>query len=172
MGEEEVADPCASCGGMCCSFAVGQTCFTSIEKGARYDSTLMDHDPEQLLLADGSVPDMEWYVIRIDPYTVEVDGEDVTEDGDPEEIEEAGVEITYNRALAFVCNHLEDGMCSVYDERPSMCQNYECEVLKGDMTLTEMKQARGHRTDWRDHVIKEVTDRVNEILARVAEGDA
>lgn len=109
-------DPCAECGGMCCSFREMRIVYLAVPEGMTYVEMLEENDhTDELLLADGSVPEMDWYLVDI-------------EDG--------------REGLAFECRHLEDGRCGVYDERPEMCRKFECPVLEGDMGLDEFVEAR------------------------------
>lgn len=105
-----------------------------------------DHT-DQLLFEDGDVPEMEWYV------------------GKPEGVN--------RRYLFFHCTHLEDGRCTEYDRRPSMCEAFECQVLEGEATLEEFQDAVARSEDALEEMdLTEVTDRVREILARKAGGQS
>lgn len=146
MSADDAANPCADCGGRCCSFRLGGISFTSLDAGERYDSFFLDHDGfDQLLLEDGSVPDMRWYVVT-HPNGA--------------------------RDVAFECGHLtDDGKCGVYDERPGMCRGFECPAIyDDDVTVDEWLDdfARDGVPD--DVDVREVTDRVNSILRRRADG--
>lgn len=147
MSADDASNPCADCGGRCCSFRLGQISFASLDKGERYDSFFLDHDGfDQLLLEDGSVPDMQWYVVT------HPDGE---------------------RNISFECGHLtDDGKCGVYDERPGMCRGFECPALDedDDTTVDEWIDNFG-RDGVPDAVdVRDVTDRVQSILRRRADG--
>lgn len=142
------ANPCFECGGKCCSFHGIRISYRDLDACQRYDSMLLDRDPEvlgNLLLTDGTVPDMDWYTIRFDGY---------------------------RRALAFDCNHLQDdGTCGVYDRRPGMCRSFECPALddEDDTTLDEfldMVGWEGTGEEPEDTVDREVTERVREIIGR------
>lgn len=138
-------NPCADCGGRCCSFRTMRISFTDLDDGQRYDSALLEHEAglEQLLLDDGSAPDMEWFTYR-------------TASG--------------KRALGFDCNHLDDdGRCEVYEDRPEMCRNYRCSVLRGEETLDEFLGRFGIDGREAADIDREVTDRVTEIIEREAE---
>lgn len=147
MSTEDAVNPCADCGGRCCSFRLGQISFAGLSEGQRYDSFFLNHDGfDQLLLADGSVPDMRWFV------TEAPDG---------------------GRNISFECEHLtDDGKCGVYDDRPGMCRGFECPALddEDDTTVDEWVDefARDGVPD--DVDVTEVTGRVREILQRRADG--
>ena len=145
MTEAEVPDPCAECGGRCCSFQTLRMSFVGLKDGERYDSHLIDEAwLAQLPFEDGEIPDMRWYVGRYP---------------------ESG-----NRALFFECQHLqEDGTCGAYDRRPAMCKNFACQALRGEQDLDEFLEAttwgeRDAREELED--LHEVTDRVQEIIER------
>lgn len=144
MTEAEVPDPCASCGGGCCSFRAIRISFQNLSEGQRYDSLVLeDENVEQLVRPDGSAPDMNWYIIRYPDGT---------------------------RSLVFECQHLEDGICTIYQGRPEMCRTFECAALEGEQDLDEFIQKHAWRADPEAIVEKEVTERVTEIIER--EGEA
>jgi len=71
----------------------------------------------QMLLSDGTVPDMDWYV-GTEPDDSPVPG---------------------YRALLFDCHHRgADGRCGVYDRRPAMCRGYHCEAQEGTRPLEDL----------------------------------
>lgn len=149
--------PCAGCEGGCCSFFELRVTFTDLDPGVRYDSHLMemgeDGNLDQLLMEDGSVPDMRWFIW------------DNPLDDD-------------RRSLVFDCGHVSDnGLCTVYDERPSMCRTFQCAALKDEEGLDEFlgrvawyeddgyydeRPTPGH-----PH-LTEVTERVHELIERYA----
>lgn len=144
MTGDDVADPCAECGGKCCSFRSISISYSSLEAGERYDSHLLNGDnTDQLVFEDGSVPDMDWYILT-------------TPDGE--------------RRLVFECNHLtDDGRCGAYDKRPGMCRNFVCDALDPDTdtTVDEFVSNHAHPPNFPDDFdLRDVTDRVHEILAR------
>ena len=137
-------NPCAECGGACCSFRRISISYSSLEPGERYDSHFLHGDHiEQLVFDDGSVPAMDWYVLT-------------TPDGD--------------RRMVFECGHLtDDGKCGEYDRRPGMCKAFECAALDDDVdtTLDEFLDAHRRPAGFPDEYdLREVTDRVHEILRR------
>lgn len=140
---DDVADPCAECGGKCCSFRSLAISYHGLEAGERYDSMLLNADigVDELVFTDGTVPDMEWYTIKHD------DGE---------------------RALAFDCNHAVDGKCTEYDRRPAMCRWFECPPLQGEEDLDDWLEAHARIDDPEDIIDREVTDRVQAIIERDA----
>lgn len=122
-------------------------CYLSLEEGQRYDSLVMGLDDErlaELLTADLEVPDMEWHVIRNNG----------------------------GRHLAFECRHRGgDGLCGIYDDRPGMCRGFSCAALDGEESLEDFKARKARPDGEADEVhVREVTDRVNEILGRRARG--
>lgn len=151
MSDREAPPPasetCIQCGGMCCSFRDMNITYRKLDKGERYDSHFIHGDHVgQLIRGDGEPADMKWYV--------------VTRPGG-------------DRFIAFDCNHrTANGLCGVYDDRPPMCSNFECAVLSGDTTLADYKSDHGRPDGVPDDVdVRDVTDRVNEILRRrVADG--
>jgi Fe-S-cluster containining protein len=136
-------DPCAECGGKCCSFRLGRIHFSGLDDGERYDSHFLDGDYiDQLVFEDGTVPEMNWFVVT-------------DADGD--------------RNTAFECTHLtDDGRCGAYDKRPGMCRAFECPAVDpdDDTTLDEWLDdfARDGVPD--DVDVRDVTDRVRSILKR------
>lgn len=143
MSSADVADTCADCGGSCCSFRAIRISFMSLDEGQRYDSLMLeDESVSQLVRPDGSAPDMRWYVLRYP-------------DG--------------HRSLVFECQHLEDGICTVYENRPDMCRTFECPALEGEQDLTEFKRQHAWRADPEAVIEKEVTERVTEIIEREGE---
>lgn len=154
--EGEVANPCAECAGGCCSFRNINISYVSLEKGERYDSRLLEYLEdgtleEQLLMEDGSLPEMEWYLLEYDWH----------EDG------ESG----RSRSIVFDCGHLtEGGLCGSYENRPGMCRTFECEALQGEEDLEEfLDRHRIPDEGWEDHPHAEltpITERVEEILGR------
>lgn len=143
-GADDVADPCAECGGKCCSFRTLRISFTDLEPGERYDSRVIHGDHiEQLVFDDGSVPDMNWFVVT------KPDG---------------------TRALSFECNHLtDDGKCGAYDKRPGMCKAFECDALRDDVDTTLDEFLAEHERNGNfpgDYSLRDVTDRVRDIIAR------
>jgi len=152
-GDDDANDepPCFECGGKCCSFRSIRISWLGLDACQRYDSMLIgqgeDGGLDELMLTDGTVPDMDWYTIRFDGY---------------------------KRALAFECNHLtDDGKCGVYDRRPRMCRRFECPALDDDVdeTLDEFVDAVGWEGSGEtpdDVVDREVTSRVREIIERDA----
>lgn len=144
MAQAEVADTCADCGGSCCSFGAIRISFQDLDEGQRYDSLVLeDENVSQLVRPDGTAPDMRWYVLRYP-------------DG--------------HRSLVFECQHLEGGVCSVYENRPDMCRTFECAALEGEVDLEDFIQKHAWRQDPEVYVEKEVTERVTEIIER--EGEA
>lgn len=143
-----VADPCAECGGRCCSFRLGGISFTSLDEGERYDSHFLDGDHvDQLIFEDGTVPRMNWYVVT------KPDG---------------------SREMAFECGHLtDDGKCGAYDRRPGMCRAFMCPAVDpdDDTTIDEWVDdfARDGVPD--EYDVRDVTDRVREILRRRADAE-
>lgn len=133
-------DPCADCGGACCSFRRMRISCFGLDEGQRYDSAMLEYEHvDTLVLSDGEVPDMDWYVI-------EHDG---------------------RRHLAFECGHLDDGRCGVYDRRPEMCRSFECGLLKGEVGLDEFMETRMRDEGEVEAMeVTEVTGRVREIIAR------
>lgn len=148
VAESEVADPCAECAGGCCSFKNLNIGYHTLDDGERYDSSLLDliedgHLAESLLFDDGTVPDMEWFVMDLR-------------------------HLGGNRALVFDCGHLDGGLCTEYDRRPGMCRNFECDALEGEMTVDEFKDEHEVLPPMRDEAnLKRVTERVHEILGRL-----
>lgn len=124
---------CRECGGMCCSFKLMDISYLRLDDGQTIDEFIEDHDLSNLLLQDGSVPDMEWHV----------------KDG---------------CVLVFHCNHLEDGMCSVYENRPGMCRGFECEVLEGELTLDEFQEQVGWDESVDEMDLVDVTDKMTEAI--------
>lgn len=143
MTDDDVANPCAECGGKCCSFATLRISFGPIEPTESFEDLIADRDRwvEQLVFDDGTVPDMDWYVIQWP---------------------------SGRRALAFDCNHLDGGLCGEYDRRPAMCRTFECEALDedDDATLDDVVDRYGHDVDdpIDEYAVEDVTDRVQEIL--------
>lgn len=132
-------DPCADCGGMCCSFRLMNIAFRGVddldrvlepEEAAR--ATIARGGIDQLLKESGDLIDAEWYI----------------------------AEESFGMALSFECNHLtEDGRCGVYEDRPEMCSQHRCAVLRGRESLPDFKEARGR--DGAEHeVVEEVTEAV------------
>jgi Fe-S-cluster containining protein len=144
MSGDEMADPCAECGGRCCSFDTLRMSFVGLEDGQRYDSFLIDDAwLAQLPFEDGEIPDMRWYVGRY-----------------PE---------TGNRGLFFECQHLqEDGTCGAYERRPAMCKNFACQALRGEESLEDFLESTTWDDSGREELVglREVTDRVQEIIER------
>jgi len=138
-------DPCVECGGRCCSFRLGGISYSGLDEGERYDSFFLSGDwVDQLVFADGSVPEMDWFI------ATKPDG---------------------SRELVFECGHLtDDGRCGAYDKRPGMCRAFECPAVdpEDDTTLEEWLDdfARDGVPDDADVDIREVTDRVRSILKR------
>lgn len=135
---------CGACGGKCCSFRTMAMTFLTIGERRLDDVLSRPELLSQLRMADGSVPDMDWYVITTKNET---------------------------RALVFECNHLKEGLCTVYENRPGMCRAYQCDALEGTKTLEEMlavttdanpnwKEAWGEPLDLAD-----ITDRMHRAIA-------
>lgn len=146
---EKPENPCMDCGGSCCTMLRSGICYIKLDRGERYDYALKRNDCSTLLTDNGKIVNMNWYIL------------------------------TYNsgmRLLTFDCSNLSvDGKCTIYEDRPSMCRNFSCEYLDGEITWDEHNQRfrkpeedkyrddmDAHREGTKD--ITEVTDRVNEIL--------
>lgn len=142
-GEEDVADPCAECGGRCCSFRLGAISYASLDEGERYDSFFLSGDwVDQLVFEDGAVPAMDWFIVT------KPDG---------------------SRELAFECGHLtDDGKCGAYDKRPGMCRAFECPAIdpEDDTTLDEWLDGFARDGVPDDADLRDVTERVRSILKR------
>jgi Fe-S-cluster containining protein len=139
-------NPCAECGGRCCSFRSMQISFVGLEEGERYDSRMIEMGEalDQVLLEDGSLPDMEWYVLDA---------------GDGA------------RRIVFECGHLDDdGMCGVYDDRPPMCREFQCTALDpdNDASLEDMVEEYAPGDAWEDADLTGITERAEEIIEREA----
>lgn len=138
---------CAECGGGCCSFRLGTVGYCTLEDGQRYDSFFIEDAPvENLVKDDGEPMDAEWFVWVPD------DREDRL------------------RNVLFSCRHLEDGLCSVYEDRPAMCRSFECDALDDDedVSFEEWSEDNLHGGGfWEKRgELTEVTGRVNEIIER------
>lgn len=141
---DDVDDPCAECGGRCCSFKTLRISFRGLDKGQRYDSVFTDEDTaNNVLLDDGTVPDMDFYVLTYPDGT---------------------------RSLVFDCNHLtDDGLCGVYDNRPELCRSFVCDALDpdDDTTLDEFLESTTWNDGERDQVeLTDVTDRIHDQIRR------
>lgn len=140
----DVANPCADCGGGCCSFRTMQIAYIGLDRGQRYDSAMLEHEGiDNLIRDDGEQIDAKWFIVT------KPSGE---------------------RYIGFECAHLDDGMCSVYEDRPTMCKKFECLALSGEMTFEEFEEE--HLLD--DGIpdsfeTEEVTERVREIVAKQTE---
>ena len=145
--DPDVADPCASCGGKCCSFREMAISYRSLDAGERYDSHFLHDDThDQLVFDDGTVPEMQWYILTYPNGA---------------------------RKIAFECGHRrDDGLCGAYDKRPSMCRTFECPALDddSDTTLDEFLDSLDYVDGVRDDIdVRDVTDRVQGILKRRAD---
>ena len=146
---DDPANPCAECAGACCSFRRIGISFSSLEPGERYDSHFIHGDHiGQLIFEDGTVPEMDWYVLTTPSGT---------------------------RRMVFECGHLtDDGKCGAYDRRPGMCRAFECRALDedDDMTLDEFLGEYARPANFpSEYELRDVTDRVRSILRRRAEED-
>lgn len=143
----DVPDPCATCGGSCCSFREMGISYLHLDEGQRYDSLMLEHDNiNDLVRENGDPVDFQWFVVTL-----------------PEG----------RRYLAFECEHWVDGKCSIHDDRPELCRSFECDFLSGDMDFEEFEDRHlfdGGVPD--EYEVREVTERVNEIVERRVGGES
>lgn len=130
-------NPCFECGGACCSFRTLRISWMALDDGVTFDEAKDDLGLENLPLTDGTVPNMEWYV------------EDLP-----------------GARIVFECNHLEDGLCSVYDKRPEMCRAFECSAIEGEKTVAELKESASWDEGELEKLdLREITEEMNELIA-------
>lgn len=99
-------NPCFDCGGRCCSFEGLNIHFGDAET---LEGVIEQYDEEDLLRPSGKTPNMEFYL----------------EWNEPDEA-----------YLRYKCQHLtEDGLCEIYEDRPAICRDWQCPVLRGEERL-------------------------------------
>jgi Fe-S-cluster containining protein len=145
---EPVADPCAECGGKCCSFReinIGYRELDDDEKeeggivaiGYHDDQLFFEDNNGELVFGEG-IPDMDWYIKN-------------------------------NQRIVFECNHLtEDGKCGVYNKRPDMCRSFECPALTGEETLEEfLNRVQYREGQLEDSDLEEITEEFQQGLRKL-----
>ena len=136
--------PCFECGGRCCSFHTLSIAWLSVNQ---QDQPLGREQRVRATVRRGNCETLQ----RESGEFVDMDwylGAD---------------------ALYFDCNHVtDDGKCGIYDDRPEMCQSFECEVLRGQSSLDDFLSRLG-RDEQRDiEGYQDVTAIVTDELEQLA----
>ena len=139
-------NPCLECGGRCCSFKTLRIAFQSVDD---QDKPLPLEERVRATLQRGAAPDNLY-----------------RQSGDPVSMHW----YTDGSRLWFHCEHLTDaGKCGIYEDRPDLCRNFECAVLRGKETLDTFLSQLGAEREIDDlgDDVTEVTDIVNDELQRL-----
>jgi len=142
---------CERCGGCCCSFRG-----LNISYGTYEDQSFASYLREQVDFpeVDGEIT-RAWELVRQDKRVPDMTWYDTGE------------------TLLFECNHLtDDGKCGIYEDRPAMCQRFECDALRGEMELQDFLATYARDPGEIDMAeLEDVTDEVTSIICGLPDRD-
>lgn len=126
---------CLACGGACCSFRTMAIALTHKEEGQTAQEALEKAGPPTQFLRQDGTPP------DMEFY----------DDGDQ---------------ILFHCNHrTKMGLCGIYDDRPQMCRDWECQVLKAEEGLDTYLEEHGDPEY--EGELEDVTDEAQAYLRRL-----